>query len=362
MGRHVIVGLLRSSRPEGWAFIESLLLAAQRQEGLRQAIFEAADEAHPDAFTRLVGLAVNENLIRFASTIRAVSVWFGFPEDAAHIDDAERRLRLLQDFRADQPLAARRVVEGDAWDTYAGLCAIAQHDIWPAVDLAREALARPGRDNRAAALRFLANTQLSSELLLPIFVTATADPDLGVASMAHQAMAWHDPEATTLDVYGAFDALARRLPETAGSADPVGIDPDPVPLDRGAVVASMIRIIGDRPLEPMLAYLPSMDPHTRGALARKAGERKRLDGDLRNAGREDGRRPIELCPQARRRGHGGTPGRRRRGARARTAPHPQGRRSAARRDRAAGPPARSGRARVSATPVGRVRAPARRRM
>ncbi len=285
MGRHVIVGLLRSSRPEGWAFIESMLLAAQRQEGLRQSILEAADEAHPDAFTRLIDLAVNENLIRFAATIRAVSVWFGVPEDAEHIDDAERRLRLLQTFRVDRGLAARRVIEGDAWDTYAGLCAIAQHDIQPAVDLSRKALALPDRDNRAAALRFLANTQLPSEFLLPIFVAATADPDLGVASMSHQAMAWHgnDPKATSVDVYGALDVLARRLPEKAGSADPVGIDPDPVPLDRDAVVATMIRIVGDRPLEPLLAYLPSMDPNTRGALAKKAGERKRLDGDLRKA-------------------------------------------------------------------------------
>src|SRR5690606_22325779 len=72
MGRHVIVGLLRSSRPDGWEYVEAMLLAAQRQEGLRQSILEAADEAHPDAFTRIIDLAVRENLIRFAATIRAV--------------------------------------------------------------------------------------------------------------------------------------------------------------------------------------------------------------------------------------------------------------------------------------------------
>ena len=33
MGRHVIVALLGSSRPEAWDFVERLLLAAQRQEG-----------------------------------------------------------------------------------------------------------------------------------------------------------------------------------------------------------------------------------------------------------------------------------------------------------------------------------------
>lgn len=44
MGRHVTRGLLVASRPDGWEFIEKLLLAAQRQEGLRQVILETIDE------------------------------------------------------------------------------------------------------------------------------------------------------------------------------------------------------------------------------------------------------------------------------------------------------------------------------
>lgn len=283
MGRHVIVGLLRSSRPDGWEYVEAVLLAAQRQEGLRQSILEAADEAHPDAFTRIIDLAIRENLIRFAATIRAVSVWFGFPEDAEHIDDAARRLALLQQFRSDRALAARRVLEGDAWDTYAGLCAIAQFDVEPALDLARNAASLPARDNRAAALRFLANTQLPGESLLPVFTALTADPDLAVASLAHRAMSWYLREGATDDVYRALESLARRLPEATTTVDAVGIDPDPVPLDRGAVAATMVRVVGNRPLEPLLDFLPSMDPDTRAALADAASKRTRLDGDLRRA-------------------------------------------------------------------------------
>jgi hypothetical protein len=108
MGEHVIVGLLRSSRPEAWEYIESMLLAAQRQEGLRQSILQAADEAHPQAFTRIIGLCVDKNLIRFAATIRSVGVWLGYPEDAGHIEDAENRLRMLQAFRSDPARARER--------------------------------------------------------------------------------------------------------------------------------------------------------------------------------------------------------------------------------------------------------------
>lgn len=47
MGRHVTRALLIANRVDGWDFIERLLLAAQRQEGLRQTILETIDEAHP---------------------------------------------------------------------------------------------------------------------------------------------------------------------------------------------------------------------------------------------------------------------------------------------------------------------------
>src|SRR5690606_14996090 len=172
-------------------------------------------------------------------------------------------------------------MDGAPWVSVAGVCATAQFDVEPALGLAARAARLPERDNRAASLRFLLNTQLPGKQLLPIFTAMTADPDLAVAALAHGGMARYLHRNATDEQYRALDALARRLPEKAASADAVGIDPEPVSLDRGAVVATMIHSLGDRPLEPLLEFLPSMDPHTRSALARKAAERKRLDGDLR---------------------------------------------------------------------------------
>lgn len=53
MGRHVTRALLTASRVDGWKFVEKLLLAAQREEGLRQVILETIDEALPEAFRRM---------------------------------------------------------------------------------------------------------------------------------------------------------------------------------------------------------------------------------------------------------------------------------------------------------------------
>src|SRR5690606_918348 len=83
MGRHVPQALLSASRPEGWAAMEQLLLAAQRQEGLRQVILETVDLAHPEAFRRMVHVVREQNLIRFNSVVRAVDVWLGLDWTAA---------------------------------------------------------------------------------------------------------------------------------------------------------------------------------------------------------------------------------------------------------------------------------------
>ncbi len=85
MGGHVVHALLGAANPEGWAFIEKLLLAAQRQEGLRQTILEAIDEGHPDAFRRMLRLILDHDLARFSATVRALDTWFGFAWDSVSV-------------------------------------------------------------------------------------------------------------------------------------------------------------------------------------------------------------------------------------------------------------------------------------
>src|SRR5205823_8885834 len=82
MGRHITRALLVCERPEAWAFMEKFLLAAQRQEGLRQVILETVDEAHPQAFRRMLRLIRDHDLARFSSVVRSVNVWFGFMWDS----------------------------------------------------------------------------------------------------------------------------------------------------------------------------------------------------------------------------------------------------------------------------------------
>jgi hypothetical protein len=70
MGYHVIQTLLQANQEHGWEIIEKVLLAAQRQEGLRQSIFNAISVAHPEALKRMLNFVLEHDLLRFSSSVQ----------------------------------------------------------------------------------------------------------------------------------------------------------------------------------------------------------------------------------------------------------------------------------------------------
>ena len=230
MGHHVIVAMLGSSRPEGWMFTERLLLAAQRQEGLRQAILEAADEGHPGAFDRILAAVLDHKLLRFAAAVRAAGVWLGFGASVADIPQAETRVRTLAACRTDPAERARALASGDPWDAYVALCAQGMRDVLVTIPEAQDLARNPSPDVRAAALRYAAGTGLlqGQRLIVP----ALNDADVRVAALAVSLLAdsgWQLP--------GVFDGLTRlipRLPAKGISADGLGVEPAPVRMSPAA--------------------------------------------------------------------------------------------------------------------------------
>jgi hypothetical protein len=118
MGRHVVRALLVANNPVGWEFIEKMLLAAQRQEGLRQSILEVIDEAHPIAYQRMLKLIIDENLIRFSATIRAVDVWFGFALEALNEKQAKQIIIQVSELLADENTRIAALASADPQTVY----------------------------------------------------------------------------------------------------------------------------------------------------------------------------------------------------------------------------------------------------
>ncbi len=136
MGSHVVVGLLAAPDPAGWEVVEALLVAAQRQEGLRQSVLEAVDLAHPDAFLRMLGVIIEHRLVRFAATVRAVSVWTGeqldVRQEALVLEVVTRMRRLL----TTPPTAADVAGLTDPVEAFLALWSLAFRDVLTALDAA----------------------------------------------------------------------------------------------------------------------------------------------------------------------------------------------------------------------------------
>jgi hypothetical protein len=179
MGGHVPVALLACARPEAWHLVESLLLDAQREEGLRRGILEAARVAHPRAFARLVRLIIEHRLTRFPAVVDAVGSWLGdyfYPDQPETVDQIlVDLLRYLQEPANRQAAVATQ----DPRQIYLALWAMAFEDAGSAWRPAAMLLRFPEPSMRLVGARFLVETRLRR---VPLAATAVADPDQRLAA------------------------------------------------------------------------------------------------------------------------------------------------------------------------------------
>ena len=91
-----------------------LLMAAQLQEGLRQAICETCDSGCVEAFRYMISVIAENNLIRFSSVKRAVGTWTGLlAEGCKDLDRISgKTLELILQY-LDNDVAAKEALETD---------------------------------------------------------------------------------------------------------------------------------------------------------------------------------------------------------------------------------------------------------
>lgn len=111
-----------------------LLMAAQLQEGLRQAICETCDSGCVEAFRYMISVIAENNLIRFSSVKRAVGTWTGLlAEGCKDLDRISgKTLELILQY-LDNDVAAKEALEtDDAMNIFLALWAksvINAHDV-----------------------------------------------------------------------------------------------------------------------------------------------------------------------------------------------------------------------------------------
>ncbi|MFO0824313.1 MAG: DUF5724 domain-containing protein [Gemmataceae bacterium] len=289
-GGHAMRGLLCSNRKDAWEFCENLLLAAQRQEGLRQSILEAVDEAHPEAFGRMVGLLLDQNLIRFASVARAVGVWFGEEEMVENAKKLKADLQACRDLLGSAAARKKAIEKGDALTAYRGLWATATEDVEAAVKAATPLLKDKNAARRFAAVKLLDESALpeASQLLLPLL----DDSDLRVLASvigfySSRARSQDDDDedntASPLpkDMFERLEKVIPKLPEKSKELKPIVPSWFVMDLGQEDVADILQNFLGKRPAERLLPHLPLMSDYQRVQALAKLCEPRTLTTKVR---------------------------------------------------------------------------------
>ncbi len=297
MGRHVITAFLCSADRECWEYIEKLLLAAQRQEGLRQQILEAVDFAHPDAFRHMLRVIADNNLARFSATVRAAGVWIGMPLDAQssrYASDTLEKVALLLD---DESARTKALDGSDAHEAYLALWCCAFEDAVSSVPTAARLLKHRSVEVRYAAMCALRAMEIPDAY--DAIVSAVSDSDERVACLAASAAGselhrrvqqqktnetlfeslatavpiWHrvnikwrgQSVIEAGDLFERLERLIERFPKPTVRVKPLIWPWSSDSLERQQVADVMMLAVADRPLDRIVPYFQYMSPDGRRA-------------------------------------------------------------------------------------------------
>jgi hypothetical protein len=284
MGRHVSRAFITANDPTGWEYTEKLLLAAQRQEGLRQVILETIDEAHPEAFKRMVKLIKDENMARFAAVIRAVDVWFGFNYETGEEKKVNVLLEKFIGFLESSQSREDALNSDDGETVYLALWASGFENALKAVELAKPLLNHPNVEVRFVATEFLQQLQLPEAKLL--LVDRLEDEDFRVALRAFDAIQYGDEvQKAYPDLFERLEKLIARMPKEK-VLEPIVWPWNKHTLDKSAVAGTLNNFLGERPISKLFPYLDMMDTWRRRAVVTEIGKKvkdvKNLDSESRD--------------------------------------------------------------------------------
>ncbi|PHR97952.1 MAG: hypothetical protein COA80_06290 [Leeuwenhoekiella sp.] len=158
----IIKALLLTSHQENWEKVSQLLLAAQRQEGLRQVILESLDETTREAFIYITEKIITHDLVRFSSVVRAVDTWFGFGWEAPKSKTIKRVLELALLCLENPDRIEEHLKSKDNLERYVGFWALGFENVLTANAKAFDQVYNhPDKEHKLTALYFISQTQMT---------------------------------------------------------------------------------------------------------------------------------------------------------------------------------------------------------
>lgn len=277
--RDLLKGLLLSNQKEAWQAVEKLLLAAQRQEGLRQTIFESLDETSFDAFIYFIKIILDNKLTRFSSIVRSLDVWTGLVWESAKEKTVHRTMSMGYDFLI-QPKKIRQALEStDNLEVYMALWASGCIDIITTFQLIEHLLGSNQEMKQAVALWFLATTGLvkqKNKLAFPYL--AHENPMIAALALQNISITKKENHPDTFDQ---LFQLWERTPKKGIHFPAKLFAWASHDLQRESVMGKIVRLIEDTNPERLAPYYDQLDLSSRESLARSIAIKKIYNSEQR---------------------------------------------------------------------------------
>ncbi|MEP5431827.1 MAG: DUF4132 domain-containing protein, partial [Flavobacteriaceae bacterium] len=171
VSQDIIKALLLSEDEKHWDMVGKLLLAAQRQEGLRQSILESMDEAGLQSLKYMINVVLENDLTRFSSVVRAVNTWFGLNWEAPKKSVINRILELAHSLILNLKEVDTLLKSKDNIEVYVALWAIGILDVDKANAKALDIVySSADRNKKILALYFMSKTDRTNDSLVAYFI------------------------------------------------------------------------------------------------------------------------------------------------------------------------------------------------
>lgn len=268
MGRHVTRGLLCCSKRDAWDAATKQLLAAQREEGLRQVILETVDEGHPGAFRAMLGTILEHDLARFSSVVRALGTWMALPWDSASVKVVNASLERLVEYLDDDAKRAAALDAGDWEPWYEAAWVEAFYDAPRAASIVEKTLQHSKVELRYTAA-YLGVQLHVPEVYLPL-ANALNDDDMRVADRVLAMFRVDSIDFTAIpDLFERLEKQAGRWRTDKEHGKPITWPWSCHKLEWPELIHAMTRALDERHPTRMLPYFDHMIPFQRADLCKR---------------------------------------------------------------------------------------------
>ena len=187
VSRGIIKALLNSDKKECWELVEKLLLAAQRQEGLRQTILESLDETSIGALTHMIDVLVTNKLTRFSSVVRAIDTWTGLGWESEKETTVRNIIQLANGYLTNPETIAIAIQSKNNTEVYMALWAQGVLDIEKTVPYLKDLMENGSIEKKCLALKFAGETN-DPYIEMPLYYKALEADNLQVLAFAQHRM------------------------------------------------------------------------------------------------------------------------------------------------------------------------------